>query len=227
MSYRTERNTAMSARSILLSLLALLIGGWAIWTLETARQGLTFTELTVGPTPVTRISDGSNGPPVVIAHGFAGSRQMMLSYANALAQGGYTIYNFDFEGHGRHPDPMRGDVSSIEGTTQRLVDQTISIVDLAADVETPVALLGHSMATDVLVRVARDDPSVGPVVLLSAFSNAIDADTPDDLLLITGAWETALAEFAEDALQMVDPEVNLGARMALRRTFSVSTVAPK
>ncbi|MEM9242233.1 MAG: alpha/beta fold hydrolase [Pseudomonadota bacterium] len=226
MSYSTERNTAMSARSILLSLLALLIGGWAIWTLETARQGLTFTELTVGPTPVTRISDGSNGPPVVIAHGFAGSRQMMLSYANALAQGGYTIYNFDFEGHGRHPDPMRGDVSSIEGTTQRLVDQTISIVDLAADVETPVALLGHSMATDVLVRVARDDPSVGPVVLLSAFSNAIDAGTPDDLLLITGAWETALAEFAEDALQMVDPEVNLGATVETENVRRKAILAP-
>ena len=216
----------MSARSILLSLLALLIGGWAIWTLETARQGLTFTELTVGPTPVTRISDGSNGPPVVIAHGLAGARQMMLSYANALAQGGYTIYNFDFEGHGRHPDPMRGDVSSIEGTTQRLVDQTISIVDLAADVETPVALLGHSMATDVLVRVARDDPSVGPVVLLSAFSNAIVAGTPDDLLLITGAWESALGEFAVDALQMVNPDVSLGATAETEDVRRKAMLAP-
>ncbi|MEM6590075.1 MAG: alpha/beta fold hydrolase [Pseudomonadota bacterium] len=227
MSHSAERGTGMSARSVLLSILALLMGLWAIWTLETARQGLTFTELTVGPTPVTRISDGSNGPPVVIAHGFAGSRQMMLSYANALAQGGYTIYNFDFEGHGRHPDPMRGDVTSIEGTTQRLVDQTISIVDLAADDdETPVALLGHSMATDVLVRVARDDPSVGPVVLLSAFSNAIDADTPDDLLLITGAWEGALGEFAEDALQMVDPEADLGATVETENVRRKAILAP-
>lgn len=200
----------MSARAILLSLAALFLGIWAIWTLESARQGLTFAELHQGPTPVTRITDGSGGPPVVMAHGFAGSRQMMLSYAAALAQGGYTVYSFDFEGHGRHPDPMRGDVTAIEGTTQRLVDQTISVVELASDGRTPVALLGHSMATDVLVRVARQNTAVGPIVLLSAFSQAIDETNPEDMLLITGAWEGALAEFAERALQMADPDAKMG-----------------
>ena len=204
------REDGLSARAILLSLIALVLSAWAIWTLESARQGLTFTELRDGPTPVTRISEGSDGPPVVIAHGFAGSRQMMLSYASALAQGGYTVYSFDFEGHGRHPDPMRGDVTAIEGTTQRLVDQTISVVDLASDGEVPVALLGHSMATDVLVRVARQETAVGPIILLSAFSEAIDQTGPDDMLLITGAWEGGLAEFAERALQMADPEAALG-----------------
>lgn len=204
------REDGLSARAILLSLIALVLGAWAIWTLESARQGLTFTELRDGPTPVTRISDGSDGPPAVIAHGFAGSRQMMLSYASALAQGGYTVYSFDFEGHGRHPDPMRGDVTAIEGTTQRLVDQTISVVDLASDGAVPVALLGHSMATDVLVRVARQEAAVGPIILLSAFSEAIDQTRPDDMLLITGAWEGGLAEFAERALQMADPEAALG-----------------
>ncbi|MEO0751657.1 MAG: alpha/beta fold hydrolase [Pseudomonadota bacterium] len=207
----SARDTGLSARAILMSVLAVVLAAWAIWTLESARAGLTFTELREGPTPVTRISDGSNGPPVVIAHGFAGSRQMMLSYAAALAQGGYTVYSFDFEGHGRHPDPMRGDVTSIEGTTKRLVDQTLSVVEMAADGDSPVALLGHSMATDVLVRVARQDQdAVGPVVLLSAFSEAIDATQPEDLLLITGQWEGALAAFAERALQMADPDAALG-----------------
>lgn len=210
MSKPTDRADVLSARAILLSLIALGLAAWAIWTLESARQGLTFTELREGPTPVTRISDGSNGPPVVIAHGFAGSRQMMLSYAAALAQGGYTIYSFDFEGHGRHPNPMRGDVTSIDGTTKRLVDQTITTVDLASEGGEPVALLGHSMATDVLVRVARQDERVGPIVLLSAFSQAIDDTEPDDMLLITGAWEGALAEFAEQALQMAGPDAALG-----------------
>ncbi|MEM6588042.1 MAG: alpha/beta fold hydrolase [Pseudomonadota bacterium] len=210
MTEAPTREEGISARAVLLTIIALVLGAWAIWMLESSRAGLTFEELRDGPTPVTRISDGSGGPPVVIAHGFAGSRQMMLSYASALAQGGYTIYSFDFEGHGRHPDPMRGDVTAIEGTTTRLVNQTIGIVDMASDGETPVALLGHSMATDVLVRVARQKEAVGPVVLLSAFSEAIDATQPDDMLLITGAWEGALADFAETALQMTDPDAALG-----------------
>ncbi len=200
----------MSARAWLLVVVAIALAAWAIWVLESARAGLTFTETREGPTPVTRISDGSDGPPVVIAHGFAGSRQMMLSYAAALAQGGYTVYSFDFEGHGRHPVPMSGDVNAIEGTTQLLVDQTISVVDRVSDGTTPVALLGHSMATDVLVRVAIARDDVGPIVLLSAFSKAIDAERPKDMLLITGEWEAGLAEFAEQALQMSDPGTQLG-----------------
>ncbi len=200
----------MSFRATLLSLMALLVALASIWLLESARQGLTFTELREGPTPVTEITNSTGGPAIVVAHGFAGSRQMMLSYATSLAQAGYTVYSFDFEGHGRHPDPMRGDVTSIEGTTQRLVDQTIRIVDTVSDGEVPVGLLGHSMATDVLARVARARGDVGPVVLLSAFSEAIDETAPGDLLLITGAWEPGLAEFAEHALQMADPNAAMG-----------------
>jgi pimeloyl-ACP methyl ester carboxylesterase len=200
----------MKIRSALWTIFALLLAGWAIWTLESARANLTFAELREGPTPVTRISNGSDGPPVVIAHGFAGSRQMMLSYAEALAQAGYTVYTFDFEGHGRHPQPMSGDLTAIEGTTQRLVDQTITIVERVSDGETPVALLGHSMASDVLVRVANTREDVGPIVLLSAFSEAIDATGPKDMLLITGEWEAGLAAFAERALQMADPDAHMG-----------------
>lgn len=216
----------MSARATILTIVALVLAAWSIWMLETSRAGLTFTEMTVGPTPVTKISDGSDGPPVVIAHGFAGSRQMMLSYASALAQGGYTIYSFDFEGHGRHPDPMRGDLGAIEGTTKRLVDQTISVVDFASDGETPVALLGHSMATDVLVRVANQDESVGPIVLLSAFSQAIDAENPDDMLLITGAWEGGLAAFVERALQMADPSASMGETVQTEDVRRKAILAP-
>lgn len=191
-------------RRWVLPVLSLLIALWAVVVLEGARSGLSIETLRYDDTPVTVYSDGTNGPPVVIAHGFAGSRQMMQGYALVLARAGYRVHAFDFHGHGRHPTPMGGDVNALDGTTQRLVAQTQAVIDRVAG-DVPVALLGHSMATDVLVRAARDDPRIGPIVLLSAFSRAIDAAHPDHLLLITGAWEPGLTDFALEAARMVDP----------------------
>lgn len=190
--------------------LALIAGAWAVWVLEGARAGVEFTRMDVGQTPVTRMSDGSGGPVVVVAHGFAGSRQMMQGYALPLAQAGYAVYSFDFEGHGRNPVPMSGDVTAVDGTTRLLVAQTQSVIDAARQEATPIALLGHSMATDVLVRVAGETEGIGPLVLLSAFSNEIDGTFPPDLLLITGAWEPGLSDFALRALRMVDPAAEAG-----------------
>ncbi|KIC52062.1 alpha/beta hydrolase [Tateyamaria sp. ANG-S1] len=188
---------------------ALLVAAWALFVLEGARAGLTIEERLVGDTPVTVYFSEAGGPPVIVAHGFAGSRQMMQGYSLVLAQAGYTVHAFDFEGHGMHPTPMGGDVNAIEGTTQRLVDQTRAMIDDVAG-DLPVALLGHSMATDVLVRAAQDDPRVGPLVLLSAFSLAIDAGHPAHLLLITGAWEPGLTDFALEAARMVDASAREG-----------------
>lgn len=207
-------------------LLALVLAGWALWTLETARQGITITQTRVADTPVTRYSDGTGGPPVVIAHGFAGSRQMMQAYALTLAQAGYTVQAFDFEGHGRHPRPMSGDVNAIAGTTQRLVDQTRSVIDAARQGDAPVALIGHSMATDVLVRVAQDMPGHGPLVLLSAFSQAITASHPQNLLLITGVWEPGLRDFALAAAQMVDPAARYGQTVVAAGVTRQALLAP-
>jgi hypothetical protein len=200
----------MTGRLWVRTVLALVLAGWALWVLEGARRGLEFTNLHVGPTPVTRITDGSGGPPVVVAHGFAGSRQMMLGYGQVLAQAGYTVHIFDFEGHGRHPIPMSGDVNAIEGTTRLLVEQTLNVIDFARNGDTPVALLGHSMATDVLVRSAAEAEGVGPLVLLSAFSLAITPERPRNMLLITGAWEPGLRDFALEAARMVDPQAGYG-----------------
>ena len=46
-----------------------------------------------------------------------------------------------------------------------------------------IALLGHSMATDILVRVAAERSDVGPIVLISAFSQEINASKPDELFV--------------------------------------------
>lgn len=177
--------------------------------LEGARAGVQITRFQDGPTPITGYSTGGTGPVVVIAHGFAGSRQMMQGYALPLAQAGYRVYAFDFEGHGRHDIPMSGDVNSLDGTTRLLVAQTRSVIQTVGD-GGPVALLGHSMATDILVRTAAETERIGPLVLISAFSLAIDALHPRSVALITGAWEPGLKDFALEAARMVDPSAQPG-----------------
>jgi len=190
-------------------LLGLALAALALWQLESQRVGLEITTQTVGETPVTRIAQpGSDGPVVVVAHGFAGSRQMMQAYGHDLARAGYRVWAFDFLGHGRHPVPMSGDVNSIDGTTRLLIEQTRAVVGATLTAEGwqgEVALLGHSMATDIVIRTAIDDPRIGPVVAISAFSKAVTATAPNNLLLITGAWEPGLRGFARDAVAMVDP----------------------
>lgn len=200
----------------------------AIWNLESARSGLSITQLCVGSTPATvyRRAAGGSAPAVIIAHGFAGSRQFMESYALTLARAGYVAVSFDFEGHGRNPTPMSGDITSIDGTTQLLMAEIGRVTDAALalpGVDGRVALLGHSMASDIIVRRALSDPRIAATVAISMFSEAVTATQPRNLLIITGEWETflrtdalrnvRLAEPSADAGQTVgDPSKNTGRR---------------
>jgi pimeloyl-ACP methyl ester carboxylesterase len=206
--------------------LTLIIGLVAIVVLETARLGVSVDHRAIGDTPVTTLMrDGAAGPTVVITHGFAGSREMMQGYGLVLAQAGYRVHMFDFEGHGAHPLPMSGDVTRIEGTTQRLVDQTLTVIADVAD-GSPVALLGHSMATDVLVRVAQTTDQIGPLVLLSAFSQAVTPEHPKDMLIISGQWEPPLRAFGLRALRMVSPDAVEGDTVQVGAVIRSAKVAP-
>lgn len=191
--------------------LALVLILVSVVVLEMARHNVDITRTHVGQTPVVQyVKPGADGPDVLIAHGFAGSQQMMQGYALPLARAGYRVSVFDFLGHGRHTLPMSGDVSSAAGTTRLLVEQTAEVMDAIAQDDGSIALIGHSMATDILVRVAATRSDVGPVVLISAFSQEIDAQVPNNLLLVTGAWESGLRQFAQTSLQMVDPQATEG-----------------
>lgn len=210
----------MSALRWIVLGVSLSLIGFGISRLEGARGGVTITHDTIGATPVSvyRLPSPELAPAVVVAHGFAGSRQLMEAYALSLAQSGYIVASFDFLGHGRHPDPMRGDVSQIEGTTQLLVDQTRDVIDYALDlpwVNGNVALLGHSMATDVIVREAAQDDRIGPVIAISMFSQAATASHPDMLLMITGEWESSLRREAERVLRLVLPDGDEGDRKSV------------
>ena len=205
----------MSAARWLVLIVALALASLAVVRLEADGRGLERVPLLVGDTPATvwRRADVADAPVVVIAHGFAGSRQLMDSFALTLAQAGYIAVSFDFAGHGRNPVPMSGDVTVVEGTTRVLMDELGRVSDAALALpgaDGRLALVGHSMASDVVVRQAIRDPRVGAVVAVSMFSTAVTPQEPANLLVIAGEWEGMLAAEALKALRLADRAAVLG-----------------
>lgn len=183
------------------TVLALVCIGVGLWRLENERSGIGIAPLAIGSTPATvyRPASGAPAPAVVVAHGFAGSRQLMEAYSLTLARAGYVVVAFDFEGHGRNPTPMSGDVTRIDGTSQLLMREIGRVTDAALalpGVDGRVALLGHSMASDLIVRRAIADPRIAATIAVSIFSEAVTASEPRNLLMITGEWESFLRKDA-------------------------------
>lgn len=195
----------------LVAILAVLGIALSVWQLERDRAGLVIAPLdTQGGPPATLYmrADGGPAPAVVIAHGFAGSRQLMEPFALSLARAGYTVASFDFMGHGRNPRPMSGDVTSVDGTT-RLMQGEVQAVARALlahpRADGRLVYLGHSMASDIIVRAALEAPRPEAVVAISMFSQAVTEVEPANLLVIVGDWEARLKDEALRAVRLADP----------------------
>ncbi len=211
-----------------LALGAILLALTMLWR---EGSGIETTELTVGPTPATlyALPGTREAPLVVVAHGFAGSRQFMQAFSLTLARAGYAALAFDFEGHGRNPVPMSGDVNAIDGTTQRLIDETNRVI--TAGLARPeagggLALVGHSMATDVLVRAAQQRSDVDAIAAVSMYSEAVSATEPARLLMVTGQWEPHLREAALGYMAQVTPGSGEGVTASAGEVSRRAVVAP-
>ncbi len=203
----------------------------AVFALERRETGLVVTETLAGETPVTLFRTALPGPRplVVIAHGYGGSRQMMTPIALALARAGFAAATFDFPGHGRHPGLMSRDVTSIEGTTAQLVATTREVtaaLRARAEIDGPVALVGHSMATDVVIRATLGMEGAGAIGAISMYSDAVTAGFPERLLIISGATEERLRKVALEALRQVDSAATEGATARSGAVERRAAVAP-
>ncbi|WP_256212599.1 alpha/beta fold hydrolase [Loktanella sp. DSM 29012] len=208
-----------------------LVAMLSIVRLEQQRDGVSAERVILAETPVTlwRSDTMKAGPLVVVAHGYAGSRQMMQPVAIALTQAGFTVATFDFLGHGRNRAPMTGDVTSIEGTTARLVEQTLAVTEAAQDatgVVGPVSFVGHSMATDVVIRAAERSQGVAAVVAISMYSDAVTPTAPEQLLIISGAREGRLRAVALDRLRQIAPEAVEGETVTEGRIARRAVASP-
>jgi dienelactone hydrolase len=207
-------STAAVALRWLAALLALAAVGVAVLQLESAARGLRIERMWLGSTPVTvfrppaeTLRSGS-APVVLIAHGFAGSQQLMQPFALTLARNGFIAITFDFPGHGRNSAPLRGGLADPQASQRTLLASMAEMSGFARRLpgsDGRLALVGHSMASDIVVRHAQIDPAVQATVGVSLFAPSIGAATPPDsprnLLVITGAVEPEL--LAREALRVV------------------------
>lgn len=190
------RNLSRALR-LALTLAALAAIAVAVWHLQTATTGLEIAEERVGQIPVTMFAPAAAepAPVVVIAHGFAGSQQLMQPFAVTLARNGYLAVTFDFPGHGRNPQPLSGGLADDAASSTALLGALDAVVAAARRLpgsDGRVALLGHSMASDIVVRYAQMHPDILATIGVSLFSRGVTADSPRNVLVIDGALEPAM-----------------------------------
>lgn len=166
----------------------------AFWNLHGASAGLTITTADVGAIPVTvfRPASSERAPVVVIAHGFAGSQQLMQQFATTLARNGYVAVTFDFPGHGRNPTPFAGGISNDALASRHLLAALGDVTEFARALpegDGRLAMVGHSMGSDIVVRFTQAHPEVAATVAVSVFAPHVAADSPRDLQVVVGGWE--------------------------------------
>jgi len=189
------------------AVLAVVAIATGLFQMRSATDGLRITRTNVGETPVTVFQPeaAAKAPVVVIAHGFAGSQQLMQPFAETFARNGYIAVTFDFLGHGRNPAPMRGDITEGMAITSALLGELGMIGTYARTLpesDGRLAVLGHSMASDIVVRYAMADPDVQATVAVSVFSPVVTATSPRNLLVIVGALEPSM--LTDEGLRIVN-----------------------
>ncbi len=225
----------MRKSDIFFVLIALGAVLFSLFRLAALTAGLDIEHATVGVTPVTimRMGAAPPAPVIVIAHGFSGSQQLMAPMATTLARNGYVAVTFDFSGHGRNPAPMPGGLAHLEKSTAALLADIENVVRFARTLpgaDGRIALAGHSMATDLVVRAAITDPNIDAVAALSFFGQGVTPKSPKNLLIVDGAWESqrlidagarvvseAAGAPAQPGVTYGDIEKGTGRRLALAR----------
>ena len=185
----------MKLRLLVLAL-ALAAFAFSLWELRLGSDGVAPQRVSIGTIPATVFAppQGAAKAVVVVAHGFAGSQQMMAPLATSLARDGYLAITFDFAGHGRNAAPMHGGVVDLESSMRQLLGEIDAIAAYAKarpDYKGRLAFIGHSMASELIVQAAQRRDDVNAVVAISLFGRTVTATSPRNLLVIDGAWEFA------------------------------------
>lgn len=183
---------------VLLGFAVILIAlSW--WMVGASRRGLVVRELTSNGIPMLYVAPAGASTPVpgvVVAHGFAGSKQLMLGYAYTLAHAGYAAMLFDFDGHGANGAALDRDSlqANIAAAAARLIAQPE--VDRSR-----LALLGHSMGSGAAMTAGINESGrYSAVVAISPTSASVRPDAPRNLLLQAGSLEGRFVSNAERLL---------------------------
>lgn len=204
----------MSVRRWVLLAVAVLLIAFSWIMVNAPRRGLTVRSLSSGGVPMLYVAPANPSPPVpgvVVAHGFAGSKQLMLGYGYTLAHAGYAAMLFDFNGHGANGAALDRDAlqANLAAATAALVAQPE--VD-----RTRLALIGHSMGSGAVLTAGINEVGrYSAVVAISPTGADVRADAPRNLLLQAGSLEGGFVANAEELLAAAGgPSADLAAGRA-------------
>ena len=187
-------------RVLLVVAILLIVLSW--WGVAAARTGLSIRSLERDNLPMLFVApqNGENLPGVLVAHGFAGSKQLMLGYAHVLAHGGYAVLLWDFRGHGANQTPFSG-FSQSELQNDLEVARATLLNQPEVD-PTRLALVGHSMGSSAVMNASIAAPNrYRATVAVSPIEAPVTPRVPFNLQLQIGRWEGRLMANAQRLLQ--------------------------
>ncbi len=169
-----------------------------------ARAGLVVRSLTANDIPMIFMAPKNSEPVpgVLIAHGFAGSKQLMLGYGYTFAQAGYASLLWDFSGHGANPAPLNMETlqPDLEVAYQALTEQP------EVDPER-LAILGHSMGSSAVMTASIEQRDrFDATIAVSPTRADVTSDRPANLQLQAGSGEGPFIESAKTLLQTAGGE---------------------
>ncbi len=135
-------------------------------------------------------------PGVLIAHGFSGSKQLMLGYAHVLAHNGYSTLLWDLPGHGANAQPF------VYDNLQHSFDVALAALQQQPEVDLDrLAAVGHSMGGGVVLNggIEHGD-ALDAIVAISSTDAPVTPELPKNLNLQLGAWESYLLKYAQQLL---------------------------
>jgi pimeloyl-ACP methyl ester carboxylesterase len=185
---------------IIASILILL--SW--WSLLQVNDGLISRPLNRDGIPMQFIApqQATRRPGVLIAHGFAGSKQLMLGYAYTLAHNGYGVLLWDQAGHGANEQRFDRNV------LPKGLNASLSVLKEQPEIDSQqLAIIGHSMGSGVAMGAGIERPNeIDAVVAISPIGAAVTPELPKNLSLQAGQWEPPLLENAKRLLAQAGGE---------------------
>jgi dienelactone hydrolase len=182
---------------ILLSGVAIIASWWGVTRME---DGLYSQRWERNGVPLIFLAPegAAELPGVIVAHGFSGSKQLMLGYGYTLSRAGYAVMLLDFVGHGANGQPMDTQGDALQ---QGLDVAYEALIEMPQVDPSRIALLGHSMGSGAVMQAGIEQPErYRAVVAVSPTGADVTAALPPNLLLQAGSLEGRFAANARELL---------------------------
>jgi len=193
----------MTRKNVVLLIIGVILVLISVWQIANAQKGLEVINLHTTNPPATIITPSDNTaiprPTVLIAHGLAGSEELMRGFALTLAHAGYTTISWDFEGHGSNPNPfvLGSDSTDLLRNAGAALTEAESTGLIEAD---HIAILGHSMGSGVALLYGVSHQNTLATIAISPVKQQVSANLPHDLLLMAGSLEPQFVANAQEVL---------------------------